>query len=178
MASPCDRAVRPRLAWWIALAPGLLGGALVSGACDDTCPTGGGRLRTAQEAHACLHARHGPFEPVTADAEGAAAPTVTALHVAYQVHLIAGAEGDHTGTIAFEPRTTATYVFLIDADVPLEVADAADQGLCPSAVAAVSEACPELARADLHPLRQAERYTLTIGPAPVDTVTVLIEKAR
>ncbi|NMO17832.1 hypothetical protein HPC49_29230 [Pyxidicoccus fallax] len=76
--------------------------------------------------HACIHAELGPFEPVTAAANGAPVLVDVSLpHTAYNITLPAAKYFGYSGRVAFIPEESGEFAFLLSRYRGLRIFEAA-----------------------------------------------------
>ncbi|XXF78764.1 hypothetical protein P2318_03115 [Myxococcaceae bacterium GXIMD 01537] len=124
-------------------------------------------------AHACWHVSNGPFGAATAST--APPPPVDAFHTYYTLTL--RPEGSqYTGTFSYRAFATGNFVVYLTHDVPVRLNEGALL-VEPRATAPVSApSCQgDLKHMVGYELTDRVAYTLTIGPASVPQVGLVVE---
>jgi hypothetical protein len=123
-------------------------------------------------AEACEHSVEGPFVGVTATADTAGAPDVTADHTRHDVTLIA-VDGGNGGFVKYEAAAAAVYRVFLTKDVPLAAQDSAGNPL--TFVEPVDETlCPEVVQSHHIQLGVGTAF-IEIGPTTESEVGFVIE---
>jgi hypothetical protein len=143
-------------------------------AAEDCSLTGTGTLGAALVEHSCFHAEQGPFADVMAT-PGTVPDTTTSnidpVHTYYRVSVVA----DQPNVVTYAPLRTGTWAIFGDTSVPLRVLDAEGDEL-PILLAHDVPDCSALPRVRVYSLEALARYTVVLGPAPVTTTAVVVEK--
>lgn len=143
-------------------------------AAEDCSRTGAGTLGAALVEHSCFHAEQGPFADVTATpgtVPDATTSSIDPVHTYYRVTVVA----DQPNVVTYTPLRTGTWAIFGDTSVPLRVLDTEGVEL-PVLLAHDVPACAALPRVRVFSLEALARYTVVLGPAPVTTTAVVIEK--
>jgi hypothetical protein len=119
--------------------------------------------------HACLHAMHGPFEPLTAGTGSAVGPDIGRPHTAWQMTLPSAEPGRYV----YRPSMTGEYVYYLDRPLPLALR-AQGAVLTPSYVEPVST-CNGITEARVYSLTGGVRYDVEVGPTSEERATLIIE---
>jgi hypothetical protein len=129
----------------------------------------------ALNAEACEHAADGPFNDVTASADGSAAPFVSDAHTAHRIATVEiDPEGNRGGTVAFESTMATLHTFWLSAHVDLAFENSSEVEVpLASSVHEVAE-CDEIAMFHTVELGVGT-FTIDVGPTQEESVTVLWE---
>ena len=133
----------------------------------------GGEAGFDEVAVACDHLEGGPFTDVTFD--GDTTPDVTPPHTHYRITLAADEDGSYGGVMHFHPEAESHYIFMLNADVPLEITDGAGVVLHPTETMEAPAQCPEATRALMYSV-PAAMHMIRIGPSAVESVGLVIHQ--
>jgi hypothetical protein len=123
---------------------------------------------------ACEHLKEGPSAPVTAAAmAGASAPRIANDHQRYDITLPPAA-GSFSGFVSFAAAAAGDYIFYTNAGVPLKVTSSANADVAAESTASTITECTEVKGRTVYPL-QVGTYTIGLGPASSDKVSVVVE---
>ncbi|MFN3201942.1 MAG: hypothetical protein ACE366_26285 [Bradymonadia bacterium] len=133
----------------------------------------GGHTGFDEVALACDHMEGGPFTDVTLG--GDEAPDVTPPHTHYRLTLADNGDGTFGGMVHFHPQAASEYIFMLTAEVPIEITDAEGNVLSPEMSANTPEQCPAAA----HVMEldfPAGMHMIRLGPAPSADVGLVIHQ--
>lgn len=127
------------------------------------------------EEEACEHMEEGPFQDVTAaeDSTGTL-ENIAVPHTRMDVAL-AGEGADRGGVVSFEASEAGEYTFYLSQDVGFELADSNAMVLTPEASAGPVSLCATAILATHTFDLQVGTYTITMGPADLETLAVIFE---
>jgi hypothetical protein len=163
-----------RMKRWVVL--GLLT-ALVWGCGDDEAPDPTVEPE-GPAADACEHLEEGPFNDVTAGADAAGAPNVSATHTKHRITLLDDGSGSYGGFVAIEADEAAEILIFLDGPVAIAVQDAQGAGLsleqepsCPGDGCA--EACPAVKNHVAVDVASVGTYYVALGPTAASEVSLV-----
>lgn len=127
------------------------------------------------EAEACEHMEEGPFQDVTAaeDSTGTLS-NIAVPHTRVDVAL-AGEGADRGGVVSFEASEAGEYTFYLSTDVDFVLADSNAMTLSPEASGGAVSLCATAILATHTFDLQVGTYTITMGPADLETLSVIFE---
>ena len=129
----------------------------------------------AIDDHACGHVANGPFGSVTAGADADAAPDAINEATWYTVSLPLIDDGpERLGYLALTINVDDDYGFFLDADVPLEVVDAAGTTLPVSSSGDGSGICA-ITRYAVYEL-SVGTHDVIIGPTELEEINLIVEE--
>jgi hypothetical protein len=148
----------------------LLSAVLLSSALFLAC----GEEETA-DSEGCEHLQEGPSASINASASGTDAPAVSNDHRRYDIAL-ADVTGGKGGSVSFASAEAMDYVLFTSVDVPVIVKDSGGMTVIPKESVKSSIVCTEIKGRHTVPL-SVGTYTLTFGPTPLTSVSLVIEEA-
>lgn len=133
---------------------------------------GGGPDPLNEEA--CEHTADGPFNDVTASADGAAAPDISAEHTGHRISTVDVGDDNRGGAVAFESTEETDHTFWLSAHMDLAFTDGSGNEVAiEDSVHEVAE-CEDVAMFHVVELPVGS-YTIDIGPTQEETVTIVWE---
>ena len=158
----------------------LLGAGTVLGGAAGCPATGEGEGEGETEdpaAEACEHMAEGPANAVTAGADLASSPDVSAAHTRHDIALVdldgAGAGTYLGGSAAYAVVEAGDHTIFLDVDVPLTLVSSSGDAIAIEATAAV-DTCADVAVAHTVEL-PIGTVELRFGPTTTTTVRAVIE---
>jgi hypothetical protein len=133
----------------------------------------GGEEEESVDVEGCEHLKEGPATAVTATATATGAPAVKADHSRYDVTLV-DVTGGKGGTVTFAATEEGDYVLFTGTAVQVSVKDANGAAVGIEASATSSAECTEIKGRHTIPMKVGT-HTLTFGPTPQATVSIVIE---
>lgn len=146
-------------------------------ACSDEneTPNGENNPNPDMETEVCMHMEGGPYKAVTAAEDSTDTLANIAIpHTRVDVEL-AGEGPNRGGSVSFEATSEAEYVFFLSHDVGFVLADSNAMALTPEASTGPSKKCPTAILASHTFDLQVGTYTITMGPADLETLGILFE---
>ena len=116
----------------------------------------------------CKHLEFGPFDMVDLATDAA---TRDQIHTAYTLSL-GGEEGAYTGTFTFASPGSGTHYVLVDKPIAIDVTNSTEEPV-EGAVREITD-CSIAAAVTEFNFEMGETYTMIIGPAMDQTVTLAI----
>ncbi len=147
----------------------ILAAGLALGACGKDEETHG------VEEELCEHMAEGPAQAVTAGADNAGAPSATYEHTRVDISLtdVTGGKG---GVVKYESGEATDYIFAMNKNIPVKIADAQGADVAVEATEVGSEACAEVAVQHTVALGVGTYY-LSLGPTTETLVGLVVEEA-
>lgn len=145
------------------------------------CDTDGDSTGTADAGHeehgleeeACEHFEEGPFEDVTATADGTGAPDVSKGHTTYRIALV-DVTGGKGGSVSYAVAEAGELALFLTKDVPVAVTGPDGNALTAEATEKGSEACDAIGASHVFDVGVGT-VTIAIGPTTEATVSAVIE---